>query len=268
MMFVKLLMAATLITGLIYFLDFLILKRIRSPKQEPSLIVGYGKSFFPVLLLVFVIRSFIVEPFKIPSGSMMPTLIAGDFIVVNKFAYGIRLPVWNKTLIKVGKPNRGDIFVFHYPKNPSIDYIKRVVGLPGDEIRYENKELYINGKLASKYFQADYRYDLNAYQPLLPSLNRYFKGGPYRLEPNMWQAKEFIETLGNSTHSLLVHDHVPSEDDKFIVPKGHYFAMGDNRDNSSDSRVWGFVPDELLVGKAFFIWLNFSQFNRIGTWIK
>jgi len=247
MMFVKLLMAATIITGVIYFLDILILKRIRPKKQKPSLIVEYGKSFFPVLFAVFVIRSFIIEPFKIPSGSMMPTLIAGDFIVVNKFNYGIRLPVWNKTLITVGKPNRGDVFVFHYPKDPSIDYIKRAIGLPGDEIRYENKELFINGELINKIFHEEYSYSFN--------------------DNDMMYAKEFIETLGKSKHSLLVHD-IPSEDYKFNVPEGHYFAMGDNRDNSSDSRVWGFVPDELLVGRAFFIWLNFSQFNRIGTWIK
>ena len=247
MMFVKLLMAATIITGVIYFLDILILKRIRPKKQKPSLIVEYGKSFFPVLLAVFVIRSFIIEPFKIPSGSMMPTLIAGDFIVVNKFSYGIRLPVWNKTLITVGKPNRGDVFVFHYPKDPSIDYIKRAIGLPGDEIRYENKELFINGELINKIFHEEYPYTFN--------------------ENDMMYAKEYIETLGDSRHSLLVHD-IPSENYKFKVPEGHYFAMGDNRDNSSDSRVWGFVPDKLLVGKAFFIWLNFSQFNRIGTWIK
>ncbi len=247
MMFVKLLMAATIITGLIYFLEFLILKRIRPIKEKPSLIVEYGKSFFPVLLLVFVIRSFIVEPFKIPSGSMMPTLIAGDFIVVNKFTYGIRFPVWNKTLIKIGKPKRGDVFVFHYPKDPSIDYIKRAIGLPGDEIRYENKELFINGKLIKKILLEKYSYAFN--------------------DNDMMHAKEFIETLGDARYSLLVHD-IPSEDYKFNVPDGHYFAMGDNRDNSSDSRVWGFVPDELLVGKAFFIWLNFSQFNRIGTWIK
>jgi len=247
MMFVKLLMAATMITGLIYFLEFLILKRIRPTKEKPSLIVEYGKSFFPVLLLVFVIRSFIIEPFKIPSGSMMPTLIAGDFIVVNKFAYGIRLPVWNKTLIKVGKPNRGDVFVFHYPKDPSIDYIKRAIGMPGDEIRYENKELFINGELVNKILHEKYSYTFS--------------------DEDIMHAEEFIESLGNSRHSILVHD-IPSEDYKFNVPEGHYFAMGDNRDNSSDSRVWGFVPDELLVGKAFFIWLNFSQFNRIGTWLK
>jgi signal peptidase I len=247
MMFVKLLMAGTIITGLIFFLDLLILRKIRPKNKKPSLIVEYGKSFFPVLLVVFVIRSFIVEPFKIPSGSMMPTLIAGDFIVVNKFTYGIRLPVWNKTLINLGKPSRGDVFVFHYPKDSSIDYIKRVIGLPGDEIRYENKELFINGEVVNKIFHEKYSYSFNDNQ--------------------MMHAKEFIETLDGSRHSLLVHD-IPSEDYKFNVPEGHYFAMGDNRDNSSDSRVWGFVPDELLVGKAFFIWLNFSQFNRIGTWIK
>jgi signal peptidase I len=247
MMFVKLLMAATVITGVIFFLDLLVLKRIRTKNKKPSLIVEYGKSFFPILLAVFIIRSFIVEPFKIPSGSMMPTLIAGDFIVVNKYSYGIRLPVWNKTLIKLGKPSRGDVFVFHYPKDPSIDYIKRVIGLPGDEIRYENKELIINGERVNKILHEKYSYMLNDNQ--------------------MIDAKKFIETLDNSKYSLIVHD-VPSEDYKFNVPDGHYFAMGDNRDNSSDSRFWGFVPDELLVGKAFFIWLNFSQPHRIGTWIK
>ena len=247
MIFVKLLMAATIITGVIFFLDYLILRKIRPQDKKPSLIVEYGKSFFPVLLAVFIIRSFVVEPFKIPSGSMMPTLIAGDFIVVNKFTYGIRLPVWNKTLIKLGKPNRGDVFVFHYPKDPSIDYIKRVIGLPGDEIRYENKELFINGKPVNSILYQKYSYALNGNE--------------------MIDAKEFIETLDDLGHSILVHN-IPSESYKFNVPEGNYFAMGDNRDNSSDSRVWGFVPDELLVGKAFFIWLNFSQFNRIGTWLK
>ena len=247
MIFVKLLMGATFITGIIYFLDVLILKRKRLKKQKIPLIIEYGKGFFPILLAVFIIRSFIVEPFKIPSGSMMPTLISGDFIVVNKFSYGIRFPVWNKTLINLGKPNRGDVFVFHYPEDPSIDYIKRVIGLPGDEIRYENKELFINGTIINKTFLGKYSYTFN--------------------ENEMLEASEFIETLDNSNYSILVHD-IPSENYKFNVPEGHYFAMGDNRDNSSDSRVWGFVSDELLVGKAFFIWLNFSEFNRIGTWIK
>ena len=247
MIFVKLLMAATFITGIIYFLDLLVLKKIRPKSQKPSLFVEYGKSFFPILLIVFVIRSFIVEPFKIPSGSMMPTLVAGDFIVVNKFAYGIRFPVWNKMLINVGKPNRGDIFVFHYPKNPSIDYIKRVIGLPGDEIRYENKQLFINGEVINQIYDSKYSYAFNDNEKL--------------------EANKFFEQLDNSEYSILIHD-IPGENYRFNVPEGHYFALGDNRDNSSDSRVWGFVSDELLVGKAFFIWLNFSDFNRIGTWIK
>ena len=247
MIFVKLLLAATIITGLIFFLEILILKRNRLKGQKPSLIIEYGTSFFPILLAVFIIRSFIVEPFKIPSGSMMPTLISGDFIAVNKFCYGIRFPVWNKKLISLGDPERGDVFVFHYPKDPSIDYIKRVIGLPGDEIRYENKNIFINGKLVKKILNQKYSYDFN--------------------DNDMIEAEEFLETLGSSEHSILIHD-IPSENYKFNVPEGHYLAMGDNRDNSSDSRVWGFVPDELLVGKAFFIWLNFTEFNRIGTWIK
>ena len=209
-------MAATFITGIIYFLDLLVLKKIRSKSQKPSLFIEYGKSFFPILLAVFIIRSFIVEPFKIPSGSMMPTLIAGDFIVVNKFAYGVRFPIWNKILINLGTPNRGDIFVFHYPKNPSIDYIKRVIGLPGDEIRYENKQLFINGEAINKTFQSKYSYAFNDDESL--------------------DASEFIEELNNSKYSILIHD-IPSENYKFNVPEGYYFAMGDNRDNSSDSRA-------------------------------
>jgi len=198
-------------------------------------------------LLVFVIRTFIVEPFKIPSGSMMPTLIAGDFIAVNKFSYGLRLPVFNKLIFETGSPQRGDVFVFHYPKDPSIDYIKRVVGLPGDNIRYENKKLFVNDVAVSQIYTSIYKYSLK--QDLEVS------------------AKEFVEDHGDFSHSILIHD-IPSESVEFVVPDGHYFAMGDNRDNSSDSRVWGFVPDELLVGKAFVIWLNFSEPNRIGNWIN
>jgi len=198
-------------------------------------------------LLVFVIRTFIVEPFKIPSGSMMPTLIAGDFIAVNKFSYGLRLPVFNKLIFETGSPQRGDVFVFHYPKDPSIDYIKRVIGLPGDNIKYENKKLFVNDVEVSQTYTSIYKYSLK--QDLEVS------------------AKEFVEDHGDYSHSILIHD-IPSESVEFVVPDGHYFAMGDNRDNSSDSRVWGFVPDELLVGKAFVIWLNFSEPNRIGNWIN
>ena len=247
MIFALILMIATAITGLIYLFDLFF--KFTNQKNNLVLlkIIKVAKEFFPILLLVFIIRTFIIEPFKIPSGSMMPTLIAGDFIAVNKFSYGLRLPVFNKLIFETGSPQRGDVFVFHYPEDPSIDYIKRVIGLPGDIIRYENKKLYVNNIKLSQIYTDIYKYTLKQ-----------------NLEIS---AKEFVEGNGAYSHSILIHD-IPSDNSEFVVPEGHYFAMGDNRDNSSDSRVWGFVPDELLVGKAFVIWLNFSQPNRIGNWIK
>ena len=247
MIFAIILMASTLLFGLVFLVD--VLFKISQSTSNSWLLKGIkiAREFFPILLLVFVIRTFLIEPFKIPSGSMMPTLIAGDFIAVNKFAYGLRLPVFNKLIYKIESPQRGDVFVFHYPKDPSIDYIKRVIGLPGDTIRYDNKKLFINNQALPQSFIGNYEYQLNADLSL--------------------KAKEFLETNNNLSHSILIHD-IPSETIEFTVPDGHYFAMGDNRDNSSDSRVWGFVPDHLLVGKAFVIWLNFNDFNRIGSWIK
>ena len=247
MIFALVLMISTLITGLIYLFDLSFKFSNQYNNNAVSKIIKVAKEFFPILLLVFVIRTFIVEPFKIPSGSMMPTLIAGDFIAVNKFTYGLRLPVFNKLIFETGSPQRGDVFVFHYPKDPSIDYIKRVIGLPGDNIKYENKKLFVNDVAVSQTYTSTYKYSLK--QDLEVS------------------AKEFVEDHGDYSHSILIHD-IPSESVEFVVPNGHYFAMGDNRDNSSDSRVWGFVPDELLVGKAFVIWLNFSEPNRIGSWIN
>jgi signal peptidase I len=247
MIFASILMASTFIFGLILLVD-IFFKISQSSSQSWLLrVIKIAREFFPILLLVFVIRTFLIEPFKIPSGSMMPTLIAGDFIAVNKFAYGLRLPVFNKLIYKIGSPQRGDVFVFHYPKDPSIDYIKRVIGVPGDTIRYESKKLFINNQELSQSYLGEYQYQLNADLSL--------------------KAKEFLETNNNLSHSILIHD-IPSETIEFTVPEGHYFAMGDNRDNSSDSRVWGFVPDHLLVGKAFVIWLNFNDFNRIGSWIR
>ena len=247
MIFASILMASTFIFGLILLAD-IFFKISQSSSQSWLLrVIKIAREFFPILLLVFVIRTFLIEPFKIPSGSMMPTLIAGDFIAVNKFAYGLRLPVFNKLIYKIGSPQRGDVFVFHYPKDPSIDYIKRVIGVPGDTIRYESKKLFINNQELSQSYLGEYEYQLNADLSL--------------------KAKEFLETNNNLSHSILIHD-IPSETIEFTVPEGHYFAMGDNRDNSSDSRVWGFVPDHLLVGKAFVIWLNFNDFNRIGSWIR
>ena len=247
MIFAAILMAVTLLTGFISFLDLVFLKARRGPEKKEGKIVEYAKSFFPVLLAVFIIRSFIVEPFKIPSGSMMPTLISGDFIAVNKYSYGLRLPVFNKTLIKIGSPKRGDVIVFHYPKDPNIDYIKRLIGLPGDEVRYENKQLFIDGKAIEQEFNSDYIYPLSS--------------------AGLMTAKEYNESLSTEEHAILIHE-IPDKNYKFNVPPGHYLAMGDNRDNSSDSRVWGFVPDKYLVGKAFIIWLNFSELSRIGKSIK
>ena len=243
-MFALIMVIVLTITGLIWLLDIFVLSKKRATNEKDPILVEYSKSFFPVILLVFFIRSFVAEPFKIPSGSMMPTLLAGDFILVSKFSYGIRVPILNYTMIEVDKPKRGDVFVFHYPPKPSIDYIKRVVGLPGDVIEYKSKTLYINDKKIEQTFVDKYPYVMN--------------------EIHHIEAKEFKEALGNVNHSILIHD-LPGENFKFEVPQGHYLAFGDNRDNSADSRVWGFVPEHNLVGRAFFIWFNFGELKRIGT---
>jgi signal peptidase I len=211
-------------------------------------------------LIVFVLRSFIVEPFKIPSGSMIPTLLVGDFIAVNKFSYGIRLPVLNKKIIQLADPQRGDVVVFRYPPDPSLDYIKRVVGVPGDKVTYRNKRLAINDQPVSTQSDGDH-FDTD----------------------RMFYTPRYSEKLGEVEHKILIENDAPAfvpqvmafpQRDKCLynaegfsceVPPGHYFVMGDNRDNSQDSRVWGFVPDENLVGKAFFVWFNFSDLKRIGS---
>ena len=224
--------------------------------------LDWTAGLFPVILVVFLLRSFLFEPFKIPSGSMMPTLVNGDLILVNKFVYGLRLPVVNTKLTDGTPLARGDVVVFRYPPKPSEDYIKRVVGIPGDEVAYLNKRLTINGvpvpeQRAPEYFD----------------------------EENMRHLEQFRETLGKHTHMILNDESRPagvlqSETTPFQdqslcrysiegivckVPAGHYFMMGDNRDNSLDSRYWGFVPDRNIVGKAFFIWMNFSHLSRIGS---
>jgi len=220
----------------------------------------WSAAFFPVILFVFVLRSFIVEPFRIPSGSMLPTLQSGDFILVNKFNYGIRLPLLDKKIIEIGQPQRGDVIVFRYPVDPDVDYIKRVVGLPGDEIAYLDKKLYINGNLVTHTRDGDY------YEP-----------------DRVSYVARYDEKLGDVEHKILLEDgdsrgFGPIWKFPFIdqcqyapngvrckVPPGHYFAMGDNRDNSADSRYWGFVPDGNIVGRAFFIWMNFGEIGRVGS---
>ena len=257
MNFALFLLILLVVTGLVWALEVLWLKKRRTPAAKQPWWIEYSVSFFPVILIVFMLRSFLVEPFKIPSSSMVPTLLVGDFILVNKFTYGIRLPVANMKVIALGNPQRGDVMVFRYPEDPSLDYIKRVVGLPGDTVEYRNKRLTINGQLVPEKQIDDY-------------LSR----------ERMQFSRRYIETLGHTQHEILLEDDAPaavlptragggncnynSAGLTCTVPPGHYFVMGDNRDNSSDSRVWGFVPDENIVGKAFFIWLNLSELGRFG----
>jgi len=233
--------------------------------KEPIL-VEYSRSFFPVILIVLLLRSFLVEPFRIPSGSMMPTLLVGDFILVNKFAYGLRWPVLNEKFLELGEPQRGDVVVFRFPREPSIDYIKRVVGLPGDEIRYRNKTLYVNGEPASQ-----------------AAVREYVGVGA---GAGMTNTDVRVEDLTGVEHEILVDPKWPdykcnpysalAVGQALKVPEGNYFVMGDNRDNSNDGRCWGFVPEENLVGKAFAIWMNWDgqrdgfpvDWGRLGNRIE
>ncbi len=221
--------------------------------------VEYTAGLFPVILVVFFLRSFLYEPFKIPSGSMIPTLRIGDLILVNKYIYGVRLPVVNQKVIEVSEPERGDVVVFRFPRDPSVDYIKRVVGLPGDTVSYINKHLSINGTEVV----------------LVPA-------GEFYDSDRLSYSAQYSETLGTVDHKILTELEKPSfiaPMDRFRfmencrygsdgvvckVPPGHYFMMGDNRENSLDSRFWGFVPEQNLVGKAFLVWMNFGDLSRIG----
>jgi len=245
--FPLLLVAATVLSGIIWLLDALLFAPRRRGGERPAkepVVVEYARSFFPVILAVLVLRSFIVEPFRIPSGSMLPTLEVGDFILVNKFSYGLRLPVLHTKVVELGEPERGDVVVFRYPRNPSVDYIKRVVGLPGDHVAYRGKQLFINGEPA-------------VLQPVGDADGEIC---PYDGRPG----EVALERLGDRNHTMMVCPGQPSREGEFTVPAGQYFVMGDNRDNSNDSRFWGTVPEGNLVGKAFLIWFHWGEWSRIG----
>ena len=260
MNFALFLLILLVVTGGVWALDLALLRNRRAHDAKQPWWVEYSISFFPVILIVFLLRSFLVEPFKIPSSSMVPTLLVGDFILVNKYTYGIRLPVVNRKIVELGRPDRGDVMVFRFPEDPSLDYIKRVIGVPGDRVEYRNKRLSING------------------QPVpLRQVDDYLS------KERMQFSRRYIETVDGVGHEILLDDDAPaalmparafphagncnynSSGLACTVPPGHYFVMGDNRDNSSDSRVWGFVPDENIVGKAFFIWLNLNELGRFGS---
>jgi len=263
--FALILFIALVVTGAIWLADKLWFARRRheralqqaggqagSEHVRDPIIIEYAKAFFPVILIVFVLRSFVAEPFRIPSGSMLPTLNIGDFILVNKFSYGLRLPVVNIKLVEVDDPARGDIMVFRFPHDPKMHFVKRVVGLPGDMVETRGGDVYINGKLMPQ--TADGQYE--------------FKNGFKR---NV-KLDKLVEDLDGVEHNILLDRTRHSRDIKQVVPEGQYFVMGDNRNYSNDSRYWGFVPDKNVVGRAFLIWFAWDVANgggihwsRIGT---
>lgn len=251
------------VTGTLWFADRLVWRKRRAGGEARPIWLEYTAGFFPVIFAVFILRSFVIEPFSIPSGSMIPTLRVGDLILVNKFSYGVRLPIIHTKVIDTGSPARGDVVVFRYPLDESVDYIKRVIGVPGDVVRYENKRLYINDQMV----------------PVKP-LEPFFDAGRISLQ--------FQETIGAKTYRTLNDDdrgamvfmpqppaggqacQVVGNGLRCTVPEGHYFVMGDNRDNSSDGRVWGYVAQRHLVGRAFLIWFNAGEvmsgkFDRLGN---
>ena len=254
------LVVLTLASGLIWLLDRLFLARRRAERAgllEPHepVVVDYARAFFPVLAVVLVLRSFVAEPFRIPSSSMMPSLLVGDFILVNKFAYGLRLPIVNRKFVETGHPERGDVVVFRPPHHPDQDWIKRVVGLPGDTVAYRDNVVSVNGE------PFDYRL-----------LGRYVGEGQGR---EMSGAQLLVEEIPGRPHPVLERDgprfFSTQGEGEWTVPPGHYFVMGDNRDNSEDSRYWGFLPESNLRGKAFLVWMHWDgsaggvDFDRLGS---
>lgn len=251
MRFELLLVVLTLLTGLVWGWDKWLRDHEGIDRSQDRWYIDLPRSLFPIIFIVLLLRSFVAEPFRIPSGSMLPTLQPGDFILVNKSAYGIRLPLIRSRLFGSGTPERGEVAVFRYPLDPSQDYIKRVIGLPGDKIRYEDRVFYINGEKLEQTRIGPYE-------------------GPYAGPSAV--AKE--EQVGDNEYTILHHGKLASGDFTYTVPEGHYFAVGDNRDRSSDSRVWGPVSDDYLAGQAMFIWMSWGSekggvaWDRIGQHIE
>lgn len=244
--------AATLIAGLIWLVDYLVWGKTTQGTKMP-VVLEYAKSFFWVLLIVLVIRSFLLSPFRVPTASLEPTVMPGDFLLVEHFSYGLRLPVWGTKIIPISHPHPGDIVVFHWPANPKkVDFVKRVIGVPGDKISYINKVLYINGQQVPQTFQ---RYATDS----------------FGADSGSWTVKVMQETLNGKTYSIYINPKAPNDDFKnLVVPAGEYFMMGDNRDGSDDSRYWGLVDDKYLIGRAFLVWFSWNsdtdsvQWSRIG----
>ena len=260
-MFELILFIAVIIFG-ITLLAYRFVFKEQAKRQPEPVLLDYARSFFPVLLIVFLLRGFVVEPFRIPSGSMLPTLEIGDFILVNKFAYGVRLPIFHNKLIEVSDPKRGDVVVFRYPKDNKTSYIKRLIGLPGDTIEYRNRQLYVNGSIVKSEYAGDYTPTGDVVHD--------------RFLQTVGTGNESNEQVQFSTLLEKRNGLRSSYSKSWRVPEGHYFMMGDNRDNSADSRAWDFLPDENVVGKAFFVWFHWNtkengdgiQFSRVGTSIK
>lgn len=266
--FAILLVVLTLVSGLIWLIDTLVFKPKRAKDAPLPYVTETAKDIFPLIAVITIFRSFLYEPFQIPSGSMMPTLLVGDFILVEKYSYDVKDPVWRTTLLETGKPEHGDIAVFKYPEDPKSDFIKRVIGLPGDKIIYKNKQLFIQ-RACDK--------TSNEPCPTVEPLRQEFKNeGEFSLGP--YPLKRFTEQNINKSYDILQNAMLPEPIhnyyrqpgvamSEFVVPEGHYFVIGDNRDNSRDSRYWGFVPEQNLVGKAVFIWMSFEFSEDPNHWL-
>lgn len=262
MMFEIFLFALVCLCALVMIVCRFVFSELSKREPEPWYL-DYARSFFPVLLLVFLLRGFIAEPFRIPSGSMLPTLEIGDFILVNKFNYGLRLPITHTKVVAINEPERGDVVVFRFPPNPSQNYIKRLIGVPGDLITYRNQTLFVNGEKIESTPMDDY-------------IQQRKSVAQHRFEQTIKTGSDDSESVAFST-LLNKNSSINSNSGTWRVPEGHYFMMGDNRDNSADSRSrsFTFVPDENIVGEAFFVWMSFGtasgkglDIDRIGANIK